>query len=165
MKIIISGSRDFTDRDFLFSECLEIIAKLQYKHEIALPDVEIVSGHNPRGADYYGERFAEKYGIKTKLFPANWNDITTPPVIIKPNFYGSYNALAGKNRDEQMAKYATKDDIAFLIAFCVDKSPGTKHMVSVAKSYGIEIFLYEFEKDSDGKIFRVEKKRKKREEL
>ena len=160
MKIIISGSMDFTDRDFLFSECLEIIAKLQYKHEIAMTDVEIVSGHNPRGADYYGERFAEKYGIKTKLFPANWNDITTPPVIIKPNFYGSYNALAGKNRNEQMAKYATKDDIAFLIAFCVDKSPGTKHMVSIAKRYGMKIFLYEFTNKSGILTRKVSKKKK-----
>ena len=160
MKIIISGSRDFTDRDFLFSECLEIIAKLQYKHEIALPDVEIVSGHNPRGADYYGERFAEKYGIKTKLFPANWNDITTPPVIIKSNFYGSYNALAGKNRNEQMANYATKDDIGVLIAFAVNASPETKNMVSIAKRYGMKIFLYEFTNKSGILTRKVSKKKK-----
>ena len=80
MKIIIAGSRLYTDRDFLFKECLNIISKLQYDYEIPVSEVEILSGHNPNGADYFGEKFANTYKVKLKLFPADWNDITTPPL-------------------------------------------------------------------------------------
>ena len=160
MKIIIAGSRLYTDKDFLFSECFEIIAKLQYEHEIPLSDIEILSGHNPNGADYYGEKFAEKYKIKLKLFPADWNDITTPPLFIKYNSFGPYNAMAGTIRNERIAQYATENDFGILIAFSVDKSPGTKNMVSLAKKYGIKTFLYEFTNKSGILTRKVSKKKK-----
>lgn len=164
MKIIISGSENFTDKDFLFTTCLDIISEIQYKHEVPLSDVEILSGHNPKGADYYGERFATAYGVKLKLFPANWNDITALPVIVRHNFYGPYNALAGRNRNEQMVQYATQGNVGFLIAFSVDKDSGTKHLTSIAKKYGIQVFLYEFEKDPSGKLIKAEKKKRKKNE-
>jgi hypothetical protein len=159
VKVIIAGSKDFTLKDFLFQECLEIIAKKQYDLEIPLVDVEILTPHNPSGADYYGEKFSKHYNIKIKTFPANWNDITTPPVIIKEGFYGSYNSLAGNNRNEEMLNYATKKDVAVLVLFSVDKSPETKHLLLLAKKYGIEIFHYKFEKDNSGKLVRKEDKR------
>lgn len=161
MKVIIAGSREFTLKDFLFQECLEIIARNQYEMEVGLQDVEIVSGHNPSGADYYGEKFAQKHNIKLKLFPANWNDITTPPVIIKEGFYGEYNALAGSNRDTEMLNYATNSDVAIMIMFSVNKSSDTKNLLSLAKKYGVKLYLYEFEKDETGKLVRKESKRAK----
>ena len=159
MKIIIAGSRLYTDKDFLFLECFEIIAKLQYEHEIPLSDIEIFSGHNPNGADYYGEKFAEKYKIKLRLFPADWNDVTTPPVFIKYNSFGSYNAMAGNVRNEKMAQCATQNDVGVLIAFAVNASPETKNMVSIAKRYGMKIFLYEFTNKSGILTRKVSKKK------
>ena len=68
--------------------------------------------------------------------------------------------MAGTIRNERMAQYATENDFGVLIAFSVDKSPGTKNMVSLAKKYGIKTFLYEFTNKSGILTRKVSKKKK-----
>lgn len=156
MKVIIAGSRTFSDKEFLFQKCLDIISKEQYDGIIPSYDVEIVSGHNPNGADYYGECFSKEYKLNLKLFPADWNDTTTPPVYIKNGNFGPYNAMAGNVRNEKMTKYVITNGGGILIAFSVDGSSGTKNMVSLAKRYGIKSYVFEFTK-KNGKIIPKEK--------
>lgn len=69
LKVIIAGSRDFDDYDFLEEKCLEIFTS--YVEDGYLTghlcqdrdNLEIISG-TARGADILGEKFARKRGLK-----------------------------------------------------------------------------------------------------
>ena len=80
MKIIIAGSRTFTDYELLRKACDENITSQD----------EIVSG-GARGADLLGERYAKENGITVKRFPADWN---------------KYGRSAGIIRNIEMVKYS-----------------------------------------------------------
>ncbi len=78
MKVIIAGSRTFTNYDLL-------------KASLAgLSITEVVSG-TARGADKLGEKYAKENNIPIKQFPADWDN---------------NGKSAGFIRNEQMAKYA-----------------------------------------------------------
>ena len=80
MKVIIAGSRTFSDYTLLHQKCDEIINT----------PAEIVSG-TARGADRLGERYAIEKGCPIKKFPADWDNL---------------GRSAGYLRNEEMAKYA-----------------------------------------------------------
>lgn len=100
MKVIIAGGRDFIPAkrhwrllDRLYS---------QYKWE------EVVSG-KATGADKFGEDWQKLHKDVVGLaeFPADWDNLDVKNVIVKVNKYGKkYNAIAGHNRNEEMAEYA-----------------------------------------------------------
>ena len=78
MKVIVAGSRDFTNFEFL---------------ETSLKDysiTEVVSG-GARGVDTLGEQYANKHKIPIKTFPASWD---------------RYGKAAGHIRNTAMAEYA-----------------------------------------------------------
>lgn len=85
---------------------------------------EIVCGC-AHGADSLGEKFALEHGIPIKRFPADWN---------------RYGRSAGYRRNEQMAAYAER-----LIAFWDGRSPGTKHMIDLAKKAGLKVSVIIYE--------------------
>lgn len=103
MKLIIAGSRTFTDYDRLVLECDKIINE---------GPIEIVSG-GARGADLLGEKYANQKGFPIKRFIPNW---------IK------YGKSAGIRRNTEMSNYGTH-----LIAFWDGESKGTSHMIKAAK--------------------------------
>ena len=115
MKIIIAGSRTFTNYKKLSEVCDQFI---QYQ-----TDIEIVSGAYYKGADKLGEQYAKERGFKITQFPADWK---------------RFGRAAGPKRNEQMANYADA-----LIAFWDGKSKGTKHMVDLAKSSGLSTYIYQ----------------------
>jgi hypothetical protein len=115
MKVIIAGSRDFIDLDLLIEKCDSI---LEGKN-----DVEIVSGA-ARGADRLGEHYAGLREFGIKKFPAEWN---------------KYGKSAGYKRNSEMAEYADA-----LIAFWDGESKGTKHMIDLADSKGLEIYVVRY---------------------
>lgn len=80
MKVIIAGSRDITDYDFL----LTAIVKSGF------PISEVVSG-TARGADRLGERYAADCKLSIAKFPAQWD---------------VYGKSAGYIRNSEMAQYA-----------------------------------------------------------
>jgi hypothetical protein len=107
LKVIVAGSRDFVDYELLKS-------KLDFyfgNHQ-----VEIVSG-TARGADRLGEKYAKEKEYSVQRFPADWN---------------RYGKSAGYRRNEEMAKYATH-----AVIFWNGSSPGTKHMIDLAKQYNL----------------------------
>ena len=130
VRIIIAGSRDFKDFNYLEKCCLEVFYYLAKELKILSgnliedrDNVEIISGC-ARGADTLGEAFAEKYGLKVARFPADWD---------------TFGRSAGYIRNEQMAKYAVSDDsFGILISFWDGKSRGTKNMIDLAKKYGLK---------------------------
>lgn len=113
MKVIIAGSRGFNDYKVLCLICDHMLQNQKV--------VEIVSG-TAYGADKLGEQYAKEHGFAIKQFPADWN---------------KYGKSGGYKRNEEMAKYADA-----LIAFWDGKSKGTKHMIDLARQYGLKIKVH-----------------------
>lgn len=80
MKVIIAGSRDITNPDFVE----------QAIQQSGFSITELVSGQAP-GVDTLGERWARLNKIPIKPFPADWK---------------KYGKPAGPIRNQQMADYA-----------------------------------------------------------
>ena len=80
--------------------------------------IEIVSGH-AKGADQLGERFATERKLGLKLFTAEWE---------------KYGRSAGYRRNEEMGRYADA-----LVAFQINGSKGTQHMIDFAKKNGLKV--------------------------
>lgn len=111
-KVIIAGSRDYTDYAHLAESCLFFLK------DKAWEDIEIVSGC-ARGADRLGEKFADEFGFPVALFPADWEQ---------------HGKTAGFRRNEQMAQYADA-----LIAFPLGESRGTRDMIRRARAHGLAV--------------------------
>ena len=115
IKLIIAGSRDFSDYNLL---------EQAIKENFTLNElVEIVSG-TARGADSLGEIFANKYNIPIKRFPANWD---------------LYGKSAGYRRNVEMAAYADA-----LIAFWDGQSRGTMHMIDIAEHNNLKVIIINY---------------------
>lgn len=124
MKIIVAGSRDFTDFEKVRRELDDFLCKYQ-----SLDKFEIVSGH-ARGADTLGEEYAALRGLKLKLFPAKWKQ---------------HGKAAGPIRNIQMAKYAD-----MLFVFINNESSGSMHMLQTIKSMNKPFVAYFYR---DGEIY------------
>ena len=88
-------------------------------------DVQVVCGC-ARGADTLGKQFAEELGLKVLEYPADWD---------------KYGKRAGYIRNEEMAKISNA-----LIAFWDGESRGTKHMIDLAKEYGLPTRIIYYKK-------------------
>lgn len=110
LKVIIAGSRSFSDYRLLSDKCDK--ALLRHK------EIQIVSG-TAKGADSLGERYANDRNYNVIRFPADWDKL---------------GKSAGYIRNEQMAKYAD-----CLIAFWDGKSKGTKHMIDLAIKNNLKV--------------------------
>ena len=131
MRVIIAGGRDFNDFKLLESNINKIFKQLSDEKLISIyvneSNIEIICG-KARGADTLGEQFAKEYKLSIKYFPADWN---------------TYGKSAGYRRNAEMANYA-KEDNGVLIAFWDGKSKGTKHMIDLAKSNNIKVFIISY---------------------
>jgi len=135
MKLIIAGSRSITDYAVVQKAIGEFLSA---NGLMSIHEIEVVSG-GAGGVDSLGERWANENYIDKRIFFAAWDDLTTPPVKIRTNKFGKkYNALAGFNRNEQMADYAN-----CLLAVWDGKSPGTKHMIDTMHARGKPVFVYD----------------------
>lgn len=114
-RVIIAGSRTFSNYKFLMEQCQAILQEKMKTHQVI-----IVSGH-ARGADVLGERFAKEFGLPVELYPARWNTL---------------GKGAGMVRNAQMAKASDA-----LIAFWDGHSRGTEHMINFAKRRGLDVTI------------------------
>lgn len=103
MRIIIAGSRNITNYEYLSLACE--LSSFE-------PITEVVSGC-ARGVDRLGEEWAERNGVAIRRFPADWD---------------LYGRSAGVRRNAIMADYADA-----LIALWDGMSPGTLDMISRMK--------------------------------
>ena len=125
LRIIIAGSRDFNDYELLKKSAIEIITK-----KTMLPDLTRIISGGARGADTLGERFANEMGLEISRFIPDWDGL---------------GKRAGYVRNAEMAKFAVEDDNnGMLIAFWDGQSRGTKHMIDLAKRYGLEVHVVNF---------------------
>lgn len=86
---------------------------------------QIISG-GARGVDTFAIKFATDEGIPFLEIKAEWS---------------KYGKSAGYRRNVQMAEQADA-----LIALWDGKSKGTKHMIDIAESKGLETFVWKQEK-------------------
>ena len=125
LRVIIAGSRDFSDYELLKKSTIEIITK-----KTMLPDLTRIISGGARGADTLGERFANEMGLEISRFIPDWDGL---------------GKRAGYVRNAEMAKFAVEDDnYGVLIAFWDGQSRGTKHMIDLAKRYGLEVHVVNF---------------------
>ena len=111
--VVICGSRSFNDYAALKEFCDYILSNTTKTYFIT-----VISGA-AKGADTLGERYAEEKGYTCKQFPADW---------------GAHGRAAGFRRNEQMLEQADG-----VIAFSVNESKGTEHMIKIAKEAGKKV--------------------------
>ena len=125
-RIIIAGSRDFNDYEYLKEELTQFIANHPNRR------FTIVSGV-ARGADQLGEKYAREKCIQLKRFPADWNNL---------------GRSAGYIRNTQMLDYIKQNDCeGYVIAFWDGKSKGTQHMIKTAQKAGVTVEIKFFKKN------------------
>ena len=81
---------------------------------------EVISG-GARGVDRVGEEWARRNGIPFIRFPAKWD---------------KHGKAAGYLRNQEMADVADA-----LVAVWDGVSLGTKHMIDIATSVGLDVFI------------------------
>ena len=125
-RILIAGSRDFTNYDFLESSVSEFLKGHQDK------EIIIISGA-ARGADKLGERYAQNHGLKVIQFFPDWS---------------RYGKRAGHIRNTQMLEYIQENNCACaVLAFWDGESRGTKDTITTAQNKGIETKIFRFTKE------------------
>ena len=111
-KVAIIGSRNFNNRNSV------------YKYVRNLPkDTEVVSG-GARGVDSWAIEEAQRCGLKTKVFPADWD---------------TFGKSAGMRRNHTIRQYVDR-----IVAFSDGESKGTQNMIDQAiKSKQTLVVIYE----------------------
>lgn len=115
-KVIVAGGRDFNNYKGL-------AVSLDYLLKNVIDDIEIVCGM-ARGADRLGEQYAKERDYHIRYMPADWD---------------TFGRSAGYRRNIQMAEYADA-----LVAFWDGKSPGTKHMIQIAKEKKLDVRIIRY---------------------
>lgn len=131
-RILIAGTRSYDDTDHFNKTMEEIIGSFKGKGEVAF-----ISGAAPSGADKLIIDWCVEHNYPCCLFKADWDNIDTKEAIVKTNSSGKkYNAMAGFERNEQMAEYASQGYL-----FWDKKSSGTKDMLARLKAKHIPFLL------------------------
>lgn len=131
LRVIIAGTRSFNDYELLKRTCDRLLT--------GATEIIIVSGKAP-GADKLGEGYARERGYDVDPYPAAWDDITVPGAVIKKNRFGKlYNAKAGHDRNEKMARNAD-----LLICFWDGKSTGTADMMERAIAHNLSMHCEQY---------------------
>ncbi len=113
-RILVTGSRRWTDTT--------IIATVLKSH--FTPDVVLVSGACPHGADRIAETLWQGWGGRIERHPAEWN---------------RHGRQAGFLRNQAMMVNTNPD---LCVAFIHNNSPGASHTAHLAQRAGITTRIY-----------------------
>ena len=132
-KVLVAGGRDFTDFLTLKFKLDDLLINKAKEHKII-----IVSG-KAKGADSLGERYAKLRGYDVEEHPADWKNILVEGAVIKENKHGKYNAVAGHNRNKDMA---ISCDVG--VIFWDTQSSGTYNMINLLEEYEKPSRVYDY---------------------
>jgi hypothetical protein len=118
-RLIVAGSRSFTDYALLVVTLDEARAKLAAKGKTL-----VVLCGMAAGADLLGKQWADAHQVPVEEYPADWN---------------TQGKGAGFRRNEKMAERADG-----LIAFWDGASPGARHMIETARQRGLVVKVIPF---------------------
>lgn len=130
LKIIIAGSRDFYDYDYLEKTIDNILIQLN----IFVKDfnyIEIVSG-GANGADKLGEMYAQYRNFQIKKFLPNWN---------------KHGKSASPIRNKEMVDYINENNDKLCICFWDGISKGTKNMIDTSSKLDIPTYIIKYKED------------------
>lgn len=117
MRLLITGSRDWTDKDTIESAMLAATWHIDNRHAIT-----VVHG-NARGADTLAAQVAAKHGFAIEAHPADWDQ---------------HGRGAGAIRNLEMARAGAH----ICLAFPLGESRGTHMMIGMAREAGIPVFIF-----------------------
>lgn len=130
-KLIVAGGRDFNDYGRLVRVLNQLATDAGDQRYIS-----VVSGM-AQGADKYAWQYCQVKGIQCYEFPAAWSKLDVKGAVIKTNRNGKpYNAMAGHQRNAEMAKFADG-----LLAFWDGRSTGTKNMIDTMEKLGKPVMI------------------------
>lgn len=115
MRILVCGSRNFTDYDYFWNTLNKIIFSKP------IEDKWIMISGMARGTDTMAVRYAEEYGMEVLKFPAKWDE---------------HGKAAGPIRNKQMLDEGKPD---MVIAFRYPDSRGTQNMIDQATKAGVPV--------------------------
>ena len=122
-RLIVAGGRDFDNYCLLDSKLDYFTMRIDFKL------LEVVSG-KARGADTFGEIWARERGVTVAEFPANWD---------------KHGKSAGYIRNREMAEYSVANgNRGLLVAFWDGNSKGTRSMIDLGHSYGLDVRIVEY---------------------
>lgn len=117
-RVIIAGSRSFSDIELMRLKCDAILKAKVDTHEIV-----IVSG-TAGGTDKLGEQYASERGYKVHRYPAKWDE---------------FGRRAGYIRNQQMM-----DNADAVIVFWDGVSKGSRHMMDIAEAANAPLRVVRF---------------------
>ena len=122
LKILVCGSRDYTDESFMRSKLNAIVSQLG----VPANQVEVIVG-GAKGADTIAERLARKWGWPVTVYKADWQ--------AEPK-------RAGYLRNERMLNEGKHHVVLAFFGPSGTDSPGTSHMVDYARKRGYTGWTY-----------------------
>lgn len=119
MRILITGSRDYTDRDTI----RQALMRAGRDARVHPQSVTVVHG-GARGADRIAGELAREFGCMVEVHRADWD---------------RYGKAAGHRRNAEMV--ALGADVC--LAFPLGESRGTRGCVALAEKAGIRVVVHE----------------------
>jgi len=116
VRLLVAGSRSFTDFGLMAERLDHLTSRLS-------PDQICLLSGTANGADTLGEQWARQRGIPCARFPARWDAVDGPHVVVRHRKGRAYDARAGHKRNAQMAACATH-----AVLFWDGRSAGTRNM-------------------------------------
>ena len=137
MRVLVTGSRDWTDQLTIYRALLEHVVMPHWEkgydrdgHVVdwVMPsDFVLVHGHCPTGADAIADDWVIGHDRLAERHPAQWIDA-----------HGHYNRGAGFRRNTHMV-YLGAD---LCLAFILNNSKGATHTANLAEKAGIRTIRY-----------------------
>jgi hypothetical protein len=126
MKVLVCGSRSFSDRDFVFEQ-------LDIFHESMGDGITHIISGLARGPDAFAVEWAEAHGVPWTGYKPDWK---------------KHGPAGGPIRNQIMID--KNDDIKYTIAFMGSvKTTGTLDMIKKSKAKKIAIYQPEYVEKSD----------------
>jgi len=119
MRILVTGSRGWTDGDAIYDALLEAI----WNGESYSTDGSVVVHGGARGADTLAHLAARRLGMQTEVHRPDW----------------SVGARGGIERNIKMIE--TKPDVC--LAFILNRSTGATHCANAAEKAGIQTIRFQ----------------------
>jgi hypothetical protein len=122
MRLIVAGSRSFTDYDLLQRKLDHLTSKLNKSKLVLIHGAA-------KGADTLADRWAEERGVRRLVFLPNYTQGKRAPHI----------------RNQEMVEFAAEQNGA-LIAFWDGKSRGTASILHKARKQNLTIRIVKFKR-------------------